>query len=264
MKKLIALDFDGTLLNEDGVLSFENKEALIKQQEAGNTIVLCSGRSYDGMTDIAEQLNIDQYGGYIVSYNGGYAVRASDKEILFEQNFKVDTVQEIYDIVAGYAESFVTYGHGLINTNNVTERIQKSANLMQAKITTEVICHTPKIILEDDPEHIASIYEEVKMKIAQYDKSINVFRSVPQLIEITPANSTKGHGLERLIKTEGLREHRVIAFGDGENDLSMIEFAHVGVAMENGMENVKAAADIITKSNNDHGVKYGLENLVGE
>ncbi len=262
--KYIALDFDGTLLNSNGKLTETTKNYLIELQEQGYVIILCSGRSSQGMQEVADEIDVAKYNGYIVSYNGGHAKRAGTGEVLFSEQFNKDTVNTLHEELKADFENFVTYGHGTINAFEITPRIIRSAEVMKAEITQDVIVDTPKVVLQDDPELIGLKYDAIKIRVKAIDSSMNVFRSVPQLIEITPKDSSKGVGLEKLFKIENLDANRLIAFGDGENDVTMLEYAKLGVAMDNAMDSVKAVANDFTQTNNEEGVvRYLQANLKG-
>ncbi len=262
--KYIAIDLDGTLLNDEHVLDEITKNYLIKIQEKGHKVILCSGRSYAGIRPLADEILLEKFDGYIVAYNGGSAYRAKESKSLFRTNFTLEVVKDIHKIVSNDAENFVTYGEGTINSLVHNHRIEKSAFIMQAKMTKNIFVPSPKIVLQDEVDVIEKIYHQTKKKINEYNKEVNVFRSVPHLIEITPKAANKGNGLRKLIEVEQLKQDNLIAFGDGENDLTMLEYASTGVAMGNAMENVKEIADFVTKTNNEHGIVIALEKILGE
>lgn len=257
----IALDLDGTLLNSQREISQITKDYLIDVQEAGHKIILCSGRSYLGMKPIAEILEIAKYDGYLVSYNGGVGIDVKSGTELFGNRFDVNQVKTLYDLVSSYAENFVSYGEGTINSNVINDRIKISSELMQAKITKDIFVPSPKVVLQDEVEIIEEIYPKIKEIIREYNSEYNVFRSVPHLIEITPPNSDKATGLKHLFSIKEL-SGKLIAFGDGENDLSMLEYADISVAMDNAMANVKAIADFVTLSNDENGIVHQLEQIL--
>lgn len=259
--KYVAIDLDGTLLNEQHELSSKTREYLINLQNTGVQLILCSGRSYHGIKPFADLLQIEKHNGYIISYNGGAATNAVTNELLFTNNFSEKEVRNIYGLIGELAENFVTYGERTINCKIPNERIEFSSQIMQARITRNIFVDSPKIVLQDEIEHIDKIYNDVKKIIAKENAAYNVFRSVPHLIEITPPNSDKGSGLQKLFKSEKLKG-KLIAFGDGENDLTMLNHADLGVAMANAMDQVKAAADTITLSNEQDGIVYMLEKIL--
>ncbi len=262
--KTIVLDLDGTLLNSNHELDKITREYLIKIQEEGHKVVLCSGRSYSGMEQVAAQLKLDQFNGYVISYNGGEARNYKTKEKLFGNYFTREQVEDIHMLTAKYTENFVTYSEGKIHSVTKNAMIEKSAFIMNSEWDHEIIVPSPKIVLQDHVEKITEVYKEVKDLIKNYEKSLNVFRSVPHLIEITPFGSDKGHGIKKLIELAPELDREIIAFGDGENDITMLEYADRGIAMGNAMKTVKLVADEETVSNDEFGIVKALEKILGE
>ncbi len=252
--KYIALDLDGTLLNSEHEITKVTKAALLNVQQSGYRLILCSGRSYNSMKSYAKELELAKNDGYIVCFNGGMAYEAATGKCLFKNEFTKAEVNSIYHQVAALFEHFVTYGDGTINAQVINERIRRSARIMQAKITNDVISASPKIVLEDSLERIEKQELIVKQMINQKFPEYNVFRSVPHLIEITPPGSDKGTGLKKLFAQIDASKELLLAFGDAENDLTMLAYADVGIAMGNAMSQVKAIADYITDSNDEDGI----------
>ncbi len=259
--KYIALDLDGTLLNSQNELSENTLNYLNNIQKDGKKIILCSGRSFAGIKHLADKLNIKEHGGYIIGYNGGLVSCPRRDKDLYTNNFTKNEVEELFKIIGNHADNFVTYGPGKINCINPNDRIKRSSEIMQAEITTDFLVESPKVVLQDEIHIIDEIYEDVKQVVKRKYPNYNVFRSVPQLIEITPPNSDKASGLKKLIELEQLDENSLIAFGDGENDISMLEYATIGVAMENAMQCAKDVSDRVTLSNDNDGIAYMLEQI---
>ena len=117
----------------------------------------------------------------------------------------------------------------------------------------------PKFLFVDDGDYLASVEPKVK---AALGKNFSVYRSEPYFLEILPQGVDKAQSLERLLEVTGIKREEMIACGDGYNDLSMIKFAGLGVAMENGVLPVRKAADYITASNNEDGVGLVVEKFM--
>ena len=111
----------------------------------------------------------------------------------------------------------------------------------------------------DDGDYLALVEARVK---AALGKNFSVYRSDPFFLEILPRNIDKAQSLAQLLKLLGMKREEMIACGDGYNDLSMIEFAGLGVAMENAVRPVRSAADYVTFSNNDDGVAHVVEKFL--
>lgn len=261
--KTIILDLDGTLLTTDHKIDAQTKEYLIKVQELGHRVILCSGRSYSGMEQIAAELEFERFNGYVLSFNGGEAMNYRTKEILFTNNFTKHDVENIYELISEYAQNFITYSSGKIHSKTNNAHVERSAYIMQAEIDHNIIVESPKIVLTDEIPVITKSFPEVKSLVNDYNSTFNVFRSVPQLIEITPFGSDKGHGIKKLLELENINCEEIIAFGDGENDITMLEFADVGIAMGNAMESVKVVANQVTDTNDNQGIIKALKKILG-
>lgn len=201
--EVIVLDLDGTLTNRDKIITPRTKEALMEAQRRGKKIVLASGRPTGGVLPLAEELSLKDYGGFILSFNGGMIMNCRTKEIIFSR------------------------------------LLPEEAN--------------KKII------YLALVEPKVK---ASLGKNFSVYRSEPYFLEILPKGIDKAQSLERLLEVIGFTREEMIACGDGYNDLSMIQYAGLGVAMENAVFPVRKAADYITDSNNDDGVAKVVEKFM--
>ena len=117
----------------------------------------------------------------------------------------------------------------------------------------------PKYLMLEDGDYLATVEPKVK---AALGKNFSVYRSEPYFLEILPRGIDKAQSLERLLEVLGLTREAMIACGDGYNDLSMIQYAGLGVAMENAVLPVRQAADFVTKSNNDDGIAHVIEKFI--
>ena len=117
-----------------------------------------------------------------------------------------------------------------------------------------------KVLCTGDPEHVASVLEDYKSAFP----GLSIYRSAPFFIEVMAPNIDKAASLDKLVKMLHLTKEEVIAFGDGFNDLSLIEYAGCGVAMANAVDEVKERADVVTLSNDEDGIAYMLKKLEEE
>ena len=116
-----------------------------------------------------------------------------------------------------------------------------------------------KVLITGKPEYVARIIDEFK---EPFGDSLSIYRSAPFFIEVMAQGIDKAASLDRLSKSLGIKQEEVIAFGDGYNDLSMIEYAGMGVAMNNAVDGVKERADYITLSNDEDGIAYALNKFL--
>ncbi|MBQ3928877.1 MAG: HAD family phosphatase [Clostridia bacterium] len=260
--KIIALDLDGTLTNSQKVITPQTHKTLMNFQKNGGKVILASGRPTMGITPHAKSLCLKEYGGYILAYNGGCVIDCKTDQIIFQNKFPLEYIPEIYGIIKDYPVGINTYeGDKIIVGNHLNQYTELEAriNSMSIKLvenfTDYVNFDINKCLLQGDPSDILTLEKILSEK---YSGKLSIFRSEPFFLEIVPQGIDKARSIDRLLKTIGIRTEECIACGDGFNDISMIEYAGLGVAMSNAAEPVKKAADCITRSNDEDGIAYIL------
>ena len=264
--KIIVLDLDGTLTNRDKIITPRTKEALMKAQEAGKIVVLASGRPTAGVEPLAKELELARFGSYILSYNGGMITNCKTGEVIFSSLLPVEANKKIMGLAKEYGVDFLTYeGEEIITNNDACIYAHKESkinhlNLRQVDDMEEhVNFPVAKFLLLDDGDYLATVEPKVK---ATMGKNFAVYRSEPYFLEVLPKGIDKAQSLERLLQHLGMTKEEMIACGDGYNDLTMIQYAGLGVAMENAVLPVRKAADYITASNNEDGVGLVVEKFM--
>lgn len=260
--KLIALDLDGTLKDSNNEITEKTKIALIKAQELGMKIVLASGRPTPGLRHEARELELEKYGGYILSFNGARVVDVKTGETVYEQTLTIDEAKKAYDRAQEFHLACMTYRDEAILTEDIDDEyvcVEARINdIKKEKVDSFKDClQNPihKVLLTGQPEYVGHIEEEFKRP---FGDSLSIYRSAPFFIEIMAKGIDKAASLDRLAKSLGIKQEEVMAFGDGYNDLSMIEYAGMGVAMDNAVSGVKERADVITLSNDEDGIAHIL------
>lgn len=264
--EIIVLDLDGTLTNRDKVITPKTKKALMEIQERGKKIVLASGRPTDGVMPLARELRLEKYGSYILSFNGGMITNCRTGEVVFSRLLPVEANAKIIGLAEEERVTILTYdGHTLI-TNDAESpysKLKNKINSMEVRqiddLKSYVTYPVPKFLMMDDGDYLAMVEPRVK---AAMGKNFSIYRSEPFFLEILPRGIDKAQSLARLLEILGLDKERMIACGDGYNDLTMIKFAGLGVAMENAVLPVRKAADYITMSNNDDGIAHVVEKFM--
>lgn len=264
--EMIVLDLDGTLTNRDKVITPRTKEALMEAQRRGKKVVLASGRPTPGVTPLAEELCLKDYGGYILSFNGGMIINCETGEIVFSQLLPAEANERIIELAEEHRVDFLTYeGDHIVTNKKENEYGQKESwithmPLVEVENTKDYLnFQVPKFLMLDDGDYLALVEPRVK---AALGKNFSVYRSEPFFLEILPKGIDKALSLERLLDKIGMKREEMIACGDGYNDLSMIEFAGLGVAMENAVLPLRKIADYITDSNDDDGVGKVVEKFM--
>ena len=264
--KMIALDLDGTLTNSEKIITPKTKKALFDYQEQGGRVVLASGRPTQGITPLAEELELAEYGGYILAFNGGRVINCKTQEVVYNKTLEISMVKELEDLAKKFGTNIMTYEGDYIYTLNANEpyvkeeqRIiklpVKQMESMAAKLTGPV----NKCLMTAEPAYLEQVEQQIKEIVGD---RIGVYRSQPFFLELVPQNIDKAESLASLLQKLHFTREDLIACGDGYNDLSMIRYAGLGVAMENGEEGVKKYADYIAPSNDEDGIAYVLEKFI--
>lgn len=266
--KLIVLDLDGTLTNSKKEITPRNKEVLIRAQEQGVRLVLASGRPTYGIVPLADELRMSEFNGFILSYNGGEIIDWQTKEMMYENVLPDEVIPALYACAKKHQLPILTYhGAEIITEQPDDVYVQKEAFLNKMavrKVTNflkEVTLPLPKCLIVGDPEKLIAVESELSLLL---QGEINVFRSEPYFLELVPQGIDKAMSLQVLIEKLGVSREEMMAIGDGYNDLSMIRYAGMGIAMENAQEPVKKAADYVTLSNEEDGVAVAIEKFMGK
>ena len=264
--KLIVLDLDGTLTNSKKEITPRNRETLIRMQEQGIRLVLASGRPTYGIVPLANELRMNEFGGFILSYNGGEIINWETQEMVYENVLPNEVVPVLYECARTHQLSILTYdGAEIITENSQDPYVLKEAflNKMAVRETndflTDITLPVAKCLIVGDADKLIPLEAELCLRL---QGRINIFRSEPYFLELVPQGIDKALSLAVLLKEIGVEHKEMIAIGDGYNDLSMIKFAGLGIAMGNAQEPVKKAADYITLSNEEDGVAIAVEKAI--
>ena len=260
--RAIALDLDGTLTNHDKVVTPRTRQALLKAQEQGAIIILASGRPTYGIVPVAECLELEKRGGYILSYNGGNIVNAKTGEKLFSQFLPDAVIPILYKYAKEKNHALLGYAGNEIITEMPDDQYVKEEsriNKMNIRKVDNLLDalepHPTKLLMTGDPTDMIKAEEEL---VEILGEKMDIFRSAPFFLELVPKGIDKAQSLLRLLSKINLTPADLMAFGDGYNDLSMLKLASVGVAMANAAPEVRADADYVTLSNEEDGVAEAL------
>lgn len=267
-EKMLALDLDGTLVNREKKITPKTKNALMEMQRLGHRVALVTGRAMPGVLPLVEELELKKYDGYMLLYNGGRIVRCSTGDILYQQVLPDEIVPEIFALAAELGIGMLTYNKdesGIIanlHNDKYMERVSFIAHLDISHYENPVAQLDGSVnkCLGTAPVEIAPQIE--KKFVERFGRRINVTRSEPYFIELSPLGVDKGGSLTKLCGILGVARENVIACGDGFNDVSMIKYAGTGIAMANAQEPVREAADYITLSNEEDGVAHVIEKFI--
>lgn len=267
MYKLIAIDMDGTLLNDHHEVTAEVRHALQKAKANGVKIVLCTGRPLGGVRRYLEDLQLNEEEDYVIAYNGALVQNTYTNEVVSELSIRYQDVKELYALSLQLQTPMHFFDTERLYTPNrdISKYTVLESYLTQVplrfctlnELSENIVI--PKAMYIDEPEKlnktIESIPEDVKQKYT-------LVRSAPYYYEILHPQASKGNAVRQLAEFLGIQQEEVMSIGDNENDLTMIEFAGCGVAMGNAVQKVKEIANFQTRTNNEHGVAYAINELV--
>jgi len=262
--KLVAIDLDDTLLKDNRTISQKNIEALKQAAEKGVKVILASGRAAESTYYYMEKIGLEFP---VIGFNGACIYDGKNKRVLHEMLLDCEVALPIIKHVETLGIHCNVYVDDKIYIQKrnkwsefYKENFVKSSLMVEVgKLSDFIRFPVLKILLADDNEVLLGIKPEME-KIAGND--VNVFFSQPYFLEFTNKYATKGYALKVLAEYYGIRQEEVMAIGDAYNDISMIQYAGLGVCMGNGVDDVKKIADFVTLENDEDGVAHAIERFI--
>ena len=262
--KMLVLDLDDTLLRDDYSISERTINALIATQQMGVKVVLASGRPTLAMTQYAKMLQQHDFDSYMISFNGAVVSSTRTNEVLFETSLTQSEIHSLYDFSVEHGVHIITYSDKGIVSETHSEYIDvelKLTGIPHYKVPSfkdEVSYSAIKCILLEHPDYLKQV--ELVLKSQRTDLSVS--RSKPFFLEVMPKGIDKAASLDMLAKKLGYTSEQIIAVGNAGNDLSMIQYAGVGVWVDNVTPELRHLADYIVASNNNDGVAEVVERFI--
>lgn len=266
--KMAVLDIDGTLLNPEGKIAEKTKETIGRAAKAGVTITLASGRPYAFVKPFLQRLGIDMPA---MCCNG--ALVRDSRQVFYRSRFPWDKAQQVKDVAEKYGALLYVFDQDRIycKPDKQIMRLFEETGAMDyiEKGNMLEFCQSRQAALEKGGENIVKLliieydlekYEKIKKEVLAC--GVLAVTPDPYNLDICPIGVSKGEALKRVAGQMNIPLSQVMAIGDGENDVSMIEAAGVGVAMGNGQEMVKARADYVTAGNDADGAALALERFI--
>ncbi len=256
--KLIVLDLDGTALNSSNFLPNNLKEMLIDLEKMGTSrVTLASGRSISSMKLLASDLGLTAP---LVTLNGGVIIDPVTKEIYNEKNLTIEIYKESLHILKILNIDFVvftSFGVYADKPSEITDILIKYTEneIKWTKDFTSIKNPVKILFIPKSKESNAEIKKQTSFL------EIDIIESGFSFTEIVPKGVNKGSALQIVAKMLEMDTKEIIAFGDNENDIEMLQLAGIGVAMGNAPEHVKAKADIIADTNDNDGLYKILEEI---
>lgn len=270
MIKLIAVDMDGTLLNNEKHIAEAQREALKKAASAGIKVVLCTGRPLFGVLPLYKELDLSSNEGYAI-LNNGCEIRKTENwtlvrsfELTGKEIFYLHSLVKDYDIDFTLSDDKHYFCVGK-KPNKYTVRDGELVYVPITEITLEEAMSGKyrmfKAMYVGDMDELTKFQENLP---ADINKFYSICRSQKIILEAMPIGADKGQTLKFLVEQLGIERSEVMAIGDGNNDVEMLEYAGIGVAMANGTEAAKNSAKYITDTNENDGVAKVIYKYVFE
>ena len=270
--KAIVMDVDGTLTNDKKEITQKTREILLKAQKKGILLILASGRPTTGLIKPGNELEMDKNNGLFISYNGSKVVNFQTGEELFNEPLNVEDAKAVlehmkkFDVRPMIDKNEYMYVNDVYNCMikfrgepfNVIKYESRGGNYRLCEIddlAAFVDFPLNKILTAGEPEYLQEHYGEM---MEPFKDNLNCMFTGPFYFEFTAKNIDKAKALDTVLKPLNITADEVIAFGDGHNDISIIQYAGTEVAMENAVPDLKEAADEITLSNEQDGIAEAL------
>ncbi|HEX2619083.1 MAG TPA: Cof-type HAD-IIB family hydrolase [Phototrophicaceae bacterium] len=264
MIKLIAVDLDGTLLNSQHEMTEKTEKALKAAIAQGVKVVLATGKTRHSAEGIIKRLNLTTPGVYLQ----GLSVHYPDNSVRHQLTLTPDVLRRVitfaedrgFDVVA-YSGTRIMIRAASASATELTVDYGEPApdvvgplqNIVDNTQINKII-----VVKRNDARKITALRWQLSMQL-DAKKEARLTQALPDMLEILPPGASKGNGLKTLLKELDVKPEEVLAIGDGENDIEMIQLAGIGVAVGNASEKLKAIADYVVASNDEDGVAEAVE-----
>ncbi|WP_407306310.1 Cof-type HAD-IIB family hydrolase [Desulfosporosinus sp. SB140] len=264
--RLVAMDLDDTLLRDDWTISPRVVKAIRKAQAQDVKVTIATGRMPISTRPYALQLGLDVP---VITYHGAMIQQVISGEILFRRVIPSTLAIEIIQDVSSRGFYAQVYLKDRVITSKISELSEKYVRISSVVIEEADLVKT----ISQEPEGVEKILlmaEEADLdKLSpilsqSYGEQVHLTKSKPYFLEMTDRSVNKGVALAALAERLGIAQEEVMAIGDSFNDLEMINYAGVGVAMGNARQEIQAQANIITATNQEDGVAEAIERYVLE
>jgi Cof subfamily protein (haloacid dehalogenase superfamily) len=251
-EKVIFFDIDGTILDHNKEIPQSTRDTIQKLKDKGHHVAIATGRAPFMFEDLRKELDIHSF----VSFNGQYVV--FEDEVIYENPLNKETLENLLQFADKENHPLVFMSEdNMMSTVGEHPFIEQSMGSLKfthpqenRNYYLERNIYQTLLFCEKGEEDRYHQYSDLKL-IRWHDVST----------DILPANGSKAEGIKQLAKRLNIHKENIYAFGDGLNDLEMIDFVGTGVAMGNAVDSLKEIADFITKPVDEDGIQYGVKHL---
>jgi len=291
--KLLAIDMDGTLLNDNKKISKENILAIKKAKQMGIKIVIASGRTIEGIEKYLEKLDLISDDNYCVVCSGAVVMNNTKEKVIQCKPLSYEEFKYIFNLVKKLHITLNMYSDEriLIHSSNYYSRFDAIANNLPLEIKDfnsldkdtlitkimlinedlsileEMKALFPSIIVEDlsiqsKDDYNKELFDDMSKLPAEFLEKFTVSKVTPFNVEVMKKSTNKRSGLEKIAEQLQIKPQDIICIGDSGNDRQMIEYAGLGVAMGNAFPEIKKIADYVTFTNEDNGVAHVIDKFI--
>lgn len=263
--KIIALDLDGTLLRSDHSISDRTVDTFKRMQALGSIPVISTGRSYEALSAIKDRLGFQTP---VICYNGAMICDGRDGSVLHELCLPNDIAREVLETSRERGIYFQGFWNGQLyyeKKTAISDFYEAHTGLSGRTVNFDEwdSLEFTKVLLIGPPDRPTRTWPELdkiqKDVQDRFGSRIYTAYSKPMYLEMIHGDSSKGHALKQLGDDRGIPPSEIAAFGDGFNDLEMLEYAGISVAMANAPEELKKKTAYTTSSNDEDGIAVFLE-----
>ena len=287
MYRLVAIDLDGTMLNQYGIITEETKDVIKKVQEKNVEVIIASGRAINSVKNFSKEINSQNY---FISGNGAITYDIQNDKILYEN---ILSKQKVLQIIKVCEENSIYYNvyteNGIIakslNYNtlyyykdnlskpeenqthiNIVENVYEYIEQREEKILKIMICDEHQSVFNSIIRKLKEISKIEVLEVSHMSRKI-IKQGTEEIkleyfyTEVSAQNVDKWNAIENLIKILGISKEEVVAIGDNANDLKMIQNAGLGIAMGESAPYIKQSADKVALGNDENGVAQALEEI---
>ena len=263
--KWVFIDIDGTLINSDYQISARNKKAVKAAVDIGVNVTIASGRMYRSVVQLYQELGICQYDLPVITYHGGLVATSFSNQVLLETPLVIEDAMDLID----FARKEKITAHAYLDDSLIVDYINDDVadyclkSVVPVKAVKDIkkyLVKAPlKLLYSGDPEYLDNIWEILNKR---YGEKVYITKSKPEYLEFMNPLANKGEALKFLTHKFSINKEEIMAIGDSFNDLKFFKGAGLKVAMGNGVDELKAAADFITADCDHDGVAIAIEKFV--
>lgn len=264
MIKLVALDLDDTLLGSDNLVSLANRRAIAEVVARGIKVIISTGRMYISALAVARQLGLDLP---IISYQGALIKTSLGGKVLYHQPLGLALARELIELarLESPAITAQAYLDDQLCVSRINAKVAAYSDISQVDplavgdLAAYLDRGPEKLLYIGEPGHLDRLWRELSQR---YQGRLYITKSKPYFLEFLNPLANKGLALRFLGEYFGIAQEEIMACGDNFNDMELFKAAGIKVAMKNGVEELKAAADFITTSHDSDGVSVAIRKFV--